>query len=220
MRDKPLRSVGARLFRKRRDASSHGSRKRSGPDETVLDIALVDAFIAGTLDPQGEATLAQQVAGLMPFHWDLPNKIAEALARLTDHLDGPRALLAWLDRHPGRPRLAARLYVLVELLDQYSARPAVVTAVREVREQTPYPPGLEHHLVPPTDDETLAGLGSAIESLLGDDRPEDAVALARATVAMVQQAAPRAAELDHEVRDLGELMEHVEQDILAAGDDS
>jgi hypothetical protein len=216
MRDKPLSNVGARLFRTRRDVSSHGSRERSVPADYRLDRTLVTAFIAGTLDPQGEATLAHQVARLIPFHWTLPNPIAAAMSRIIDRLGDPRALLAWLDRHPGWPRLVARLYVLIGLLDRFSAEPAVVTALRELRERMPYPPGLEDHLVPATDDETLAGLAFKIESLLGEDRSDDAVELALATVAMLQQVAPRAGELDPEVRDMGELMEQVRQDILAA----
>ncbi|MCW2870022.1 hypothetical protein [Actinacidiphila oryziradicis] len=87
------------------------------------------------------------------------------MSQIIDHLGNQRALLAWLDRHPGRPRLVARLYVLIGLLDLYSAKPAVVTALRELRERTPYPPGLEDYLVPATDDETLASLAFKIESL-------------------------------------------------------
>ncbi|TKA11180.1 iron-containing alcohol dehydrogenase [Actinacidiphila oryziradicis] len=47
----------------------------------------------------------------------------------------------------------------------YSAKPAVVTALRELRERTPYPQGLEDYLVPATDDETLVSLAFKIESL-------------------------------------------------------
>ncbi|MFF3453869.1 hypothetical protein ACFYXH_05960 [Streptomyces sp. NPDC002730] len=39
-------------------------------------------------------------------------------------------------------------------------------------------------------------------------------------VAMLQQAAPRAGELDSEVRDMGEPMERIRQDILAAAADA
>ncbi len=216
MRDNPLSRVGTRLLRKRRDVSSHTSRERSTPAEFGLDRTLVDAFTDGTLDPQGEETLAEQVARLMPFHWALPNPIAAAMSRIIDHLGDQRALLAWLDRHPGRPRRTARLYVLIGLLDQFSANPAVLTALRELRERTPYPPGLEDHLVPATDEETLASLAFKIEALLGEDRSDDAVELAVATVAMLQQVAPRAGELDPEVRDMDELMEQVRQDLLAA----
>jgi hypothetical protein len=71
-------------------------------------------------------------------------------------------------------------------------------------------------LAPHTDDDTLAGLAWEIESLLGDDRADEAIQLALATVAMLQQIAPRAGELDPDLRDMGDLLERARQDILAA----
>ncbi|MET8616159.1 hypothetical protein [Streptomyces misionensis] len=106
----------------------------------------------------GEAALAHQVARLLPFHWTWPNRVAEEMSQIMDHVGDQRELIAWLDRHPGLPRLVARLYVFMGFLDRYSAVPAVVTAMREYRERTPYPPGLEPYLVPATDDDTLASI--------------------------------------------------------------
>jgi hypothetical protein len=73
-----------------------------------LERKLVDAFTSGKLDQSGEAALAGQVAQLLPMHWMLPNSAAAALSKLTKHLGGPAALEAWLDSHPGRPRLGWR----------------------------------------------------------------------------------------------------------------
>lgn len=134
-----------------------------------LDRSLVEAFVAGTLDPQGEAELAAQVARVIPFHAMAPNPVAAGLSRIIHHLGDERALLAWLDRHPGEPRLVARLFVLIGLLDRYGDEPAVVTALR-----------------------------------------------ALAAIAMLQQIAPRARELDPKLDDLPDLLEQVRQDILAA----
>ena len=181
-----------------------------------VDPELVDAFVAGTLDAQGEAALADQVAGLIPFHWEFPNPLAAVLSRITSHLGGEQALLEWLDRHPGRPRLVARLYAVMALLDRFSAEPAVVTALRELRVHTPYPPGLAGHLVPQTTSETLASLAQRIELLLGEGYVDEAVRVAVAAATLLQQLAPRAGELDSNVRHMGELMEQARQDILAA----
>lgn len=211
----PLSKVVDELLRLRR-GTSHTSRDRSAPAGFGLDPALVGDFVAGTLGPQGEAALADQVARLLPFHWALPNKLTEAMTQVIDHLGGQRDLMAWLDGHSGLPRLVARLYVLMGLLDQFSEEPAVVTALRESREQTPCPPGLQGYLVPETDDETLGSIAFKIEELLGDGREKEAVELALATAAWLHQAAPRAEQLDPRVGDLGELMDHVRQDIQAS----
>lgn len=214
MRDKPLSKIGARLFRARREDPPRGTQVQSMPAQHGLDRALVGAFVAGELDPEDEAALAQQVALLVPFHWNLPTAITEDMTQIIDHLGGQHDLLAWLDRHPGRPRLVARLSVLIGLLDRFSAEPAVVTALGELRARTPFPPGLKGHLVPATDDETLASLAFEIESLLGEARDDDAMGLAMATLAMLQEVAPRAAEIDPKVGEMGELMDEARQDIL------
>ncbi|MEU6367988.1 hypothetical protein ABZ876_20145 [Streptomyces sp. NPDC046931] len=215
MHEKPLSKIVDELLRLRRDAS-RTSQDRSAPSSFELDPALVGRFVAGTLDSQGEAALADQVARLLPFHWVLSNKPTEAMTQVIDHLGGQGELMTWLDRHPGLPRLVARLYVLMGLLDRYSGNPAVVTALRESRERTPYPPGLEDFLVPETDDETLGSLAFKIEELLGDGRREEATALALATADWLRRVAPRAGELDPEVGDMGELMDHMHRDIQGA----
>ncbi|WP_306192012.1 MULTISPECIES: hypothetical protein [unclassified Streptomyces] len=215
MHDKPLSKIVDELLRLRHDASGT-SRDRSKPDGFSLDHELVSGFVAGTLEPRGEAELADQVARLLPFHWVLPTTLTEEMTRVIDRLGGQRQLMAWLDRHPGLPRLVARLYVLMGLLDQYSEESAVVTALRESREETPFPAGLEEYLVPETDDETLAGLSFKIEELLGDGLEKKAVELALSTTAWVDDVAPRVEQLDPEVGDLAELMEHTREDIQAS----
>jgi hypothetical protein len=181
-----------------------------------LDRALVDTLVEGGTDPRAEVVLAEQVARLLPFHASLPNDVTAELARLVRHFGGEQPLLAWLEAHPGRPRLVARLYTVIGLLDRFSGHPAVVTALRELRSHTPYPPGLEAHLVPDTDDQTLAGLSWEIEALLGDDRVQDAVRLAVAATELLERLAPRAAEIDPTVGDIGEAAEQACSDILAA----
>jgi hypothetical protein len=181
-----------------------------------LDPVLVDAFLGDARDPRGEALLADQVAHLLPFHAELPNPLASALSRITAHLGGDAGLLEWLDRHSGRPRLTARLYVLISLLDRFSADPVVVTALRELRAETPYPPGLARYLVPDTSDETLAALSHHIEVLLGDDREEDAVRLAFAVCDVLE----RLVEFDPRTRELADLAARARKDISAASDES
>src|SRR6266704_71809 len=126
--------------------------------ELRLDRPLLDAFVAGRLNAGGEATLATEVARLLPFHASAPNPIQTALSRLVDHLGGESALFAWLDGYPGQPRLVARLYVLIGILDDLTNRSPVVTALRELRARIPYPPGLSGYLASDTTTETLASL--------------------------------------------------------------
>ncbi|AVH54870.1 hypothetical protein [Streptomyces dengpaensis] len=215
MHEKLLSKIVTELLHPRHDAS-HTSEDRSAPAGFELDPALVSGFTAGSLDAQDEAALADQVAELLPFHWVLPNTARAAMTQVIDHLGGQRELMAWLDRHPGLPRLVARLYVLMGLLDQCSAEPAVVTALREFRERTPYPSGLKDYLVPETDDETLATLAFKIEELLGDRRGEEAVHLALATATWLQEAAPGAETHDPKFGEMGELMGHIRHDIQSA----
>jgi hypothetical protein len=181
-----------------------------------LDPELLDAVVDGEADGQADAALAEQVSTVLPWHAALPTDIAARLTRLVRHLGGDDALLRWLDEHPGRPRVVARAHRLIGLLDQISASQAVVTAVRELRERTPYPPGLEGYLVPDTDSGTLASLAQQIEGLLGDDRPDDAVALSLATIDALRDVVPRAVELDPELRGLEELLLQLRREIEAA----
>ena len=88
------------------------------------------------------------------------------------------------------------------------------TAMRAYRARTPYPPGLEPYLAPPTDDDTLAGIAFNVEKLLSEERTREAVELALATAAWLQQIAPRVRE------DLEELMEQARQDIEEAAADT
>ncbi|MFD8232127.1 hypothetical protein ACFV20_09580 [Streptomyces sp. NPDC059696] len=215
MRNPTLSKIGTQLLRLRHD-SSQSSQDRAAPTDYGLDRRQVADFVTGTLDAEGEAALAHQVARLLPFHWTWPTRIAEAMSQIMDRFGDQRELMAWLDRHPGLPRLVARLYVFMGLLDRYSAMPAVVTAMREYRERTPYPPGLESYLVPATDDDTLASIAFKVEKLLGEERTREAAELGVATATWLQQIAPRARELDPEVGDLDELMGQARQDIRSA----
>jgi hypothetical protein len=173
-----------------------------------LDRKLVDAFTSGKLDHSGEAALAGQVAHLLPMHWMLPNSAIAALSKLTKHLGGPAALEAWLDGHPGRPRLVARTYRLIGLLDRLSGRRAVVTTLAEMRAADGDPPGLRGYLMPATTAETLASLAQQIESILAEHPAEDALRLAQATVDLLQRLAPRVREMDPDLSGLdGELAE-------------
>jgi hypothetical protein len=215
MHDRLLSKVATELLRLRHDAS-RTSQDRVAPPGFGLDRAVISDFFAGTLDPESEAEFADQVARQLPFHWSQPNTYAESMAEIVDHLGGQTQLVAWLDRYQGLPRLVARLYVFMGLLDGFSEESAIVTALRDSRERTPYPAGLKGFLVPETDDETLASLGFKIEELLGDDSRKEAVELALATASWLQEAAPRAEQLDAHVGDLGELMEHSRKDIQAA----
>ena len=189
-----------------------------GPPVSVfrLDPELLDPVLAGVADRRTSAALAEQVATVLPWHTTVPPELAGQLTRLIDHLGGDDALLRWLDEYPGRPRLVARAYRLVGLLDQISAAEPVLTALREFRERTRYPPGLEGILPPDTDSGTLASVAQQIEGLLADDRPDDAASAALATIAMLREVAPRAAELDPRHGALDLMLDQLRREIEAA----
>ncbi|MFF4353841.1 hypothetical protein [Streptomyces sp. NPDC001530] len=120
--------------------------------------------------------------------------------------------MAWLDRHPGRPRLTGRIYVLLGHLDQYSDDPAVLAVVRHARAQDPYPDGLRGYLTPETNDDTLGGLAFRIEELLDDNREADATALALTTADWLRRAVQNTDAPNADSREMGELMGHMHQD--------
>jgi hypothetical protein len=178
-----------------------------------FDPGLVRAFVQDRLDDAGRAALADEVARMLPFHAQLPDPVAADLVTLTRHLGGDEALLEWLDGYPGRPRVTARLIRVIDLLDRWSAVPGVVRALEHVRARDPYPHALAGYLVPDTTSATLAGLAQLIESRLADDRLDEAGCLALRSLALLADLAPaaaeldrRAAELEHEVRVLRDLV--------------
>ena len=184
-------------------------------EEFRLDQTLIDAWVSGALDADGEVTLAHQVARVLPFHWTLPNPVAAKLSRITKSLGGEQALFDWLGQQPGHPQLVARLYRLIVLLDHLSTKDAVLVALRELRGRTPYPPGLGGYLIPDTNSETLAGLSWQIERLLAEDRIDEAVRLAGSAVEMLQQIAPRAAEIDPDLGVMAGQLDQIRKDIVA-----
>ena len=100
----------------------------------------------------------------------------------------------------GRPRVTARLFRVIDLLDRWSAVPGVVLALEQRRARDPYPHALAGYLVPDTTSGTLASLGQLIESRLADDRLDEAGCLALRSLALLADIAPAAAELDRRRR--------------------
>lgn len=181
----------------------------------TIDRGLVDAFVTGALDQPGERMLAEQVARILPWHWTLPNSGAAALAKLTKHLGNEPALYAWLDRQPGYPRLVARIYRLIGLLDRISDEPAVVDELARWRERAGTPAELTAYITPDTTAATLASLGEQIESLLTDE-PDEAFRVALAAVDLLRQVAPRVAGADPGLHDLGDQVDRVHRDLMEA----
>ena len=178
-----------------------------------FDPELVRAFVQDRLDDAGRATLADEVARMLPFHLQLPHPVIADLVAVTGHLGGDEALLRWLDGYPGRPRVTARLFQVINLLDRWSAVAGVVQALEQRRAHDPYPHALAGYLIPDTTSGTLASLGQLIESRLADDRLDEAGCLALRSLALLADIAPaaaeldrRAAELEHQVRVLRDLV--------------
>jgi hypothetical protein len=182
---------------------------------STLDGDLVDAFVTDALDQPGERMLAEQVARVLPWHWTLPNPGAAALAELIKHLGSEPALFAWLDRHPGYPRLVARIYHLIGLLDRISDQPALVDQLTRWRERAGIPAELTPYITPDTTSGTLASLAHQIESLLTDE-PDEALRVALATVDLLRQVAPRAAGAEPDLHDLGDQLDRVDRDLTEA----
>lgn len=186
-------------------------------EEYRLDHELVEARLAGTIEPDAEDTLADQVSRLLPFHAILPNRQADDLSRLTAHLGGDQALLDWLARRPGRPRLVAHLYRLIWLLDEHSADPAVVSALTEMMtEHEPIPRIVGEHLTPDMNDASLAGLAWAIEAMIGDDRLNTAVRLAIGAAELLERVARRARRADPSFGALADEVARLKSDITEA----
>jgi hypothetical protein len=183
---------------------------------TTLDRGLVGAFVKGALDHPGETMLAEQVARILPWHWTLPNPGAAALNQITKHLGGEPALLAWLDRQPGYPRLVARIYHLVGLLDRISDQPALVDELARWRETAGTPAELTAYITPDTTAGTLASLAEQIESLLTDE-PDEALRVALTTVDLLRQIAPRVAGNDPSLHDLGRQLDRLGRDLKEVG---
>jgi hypothetical protein len=202
------------LVHRRHRAQATGS--RPGPDGFGLDQALVGRFTDGTLGAADEARLAQEVAELLPHAQDLPFKAEESLNRVISYLGGEVPLLAWLDRHPGRPRLTARISALLGLLDEYTGDPGVVAALRASREREPYPAVLGEFLVPQTNEDTLSALAYRVKELLSDRREKDATALAEGVADWVRRAVADADDPGAEARKLSDLLAHARADLAGA----
>lgn len=211
MHEKLLHRAGSRLVHRHHDEPPAAA--RTGPDGFGLDQAAVGRFTAGTLGPQDEAGLAQEVAELLPHGWDLPNKPEESLRKIVTHLGGQEQLLEWLDGYQGLPQLTARIYALLGLLDQYGDEPAVVMALRESRGQQPYPAGLRDFLVPQTNEETLSDLGYRVEEFLSEGKDDNATALALATADWLRQSLSLPGAPRTDPGDLAELVGHARTDI-------
>ncbi|WBB61766.1 hypothetical protein O7599_04220 [Streptomyces sp. WMMC500] len=214
MHEKLLHRIGGRLTHLHHTRSP--ATARSEPGTLGLDPVKVGRFGAGTLGAEDEAVLAGEVADHLPHGWDLPHKPEEALHEVITHLGGEDALMQWLDRYPGRPRLTARIYVLLGLLDQYSDAPAVLKALRTSRGQEPYPEGLRDFLVPQTDEETLSDLGYRVEQFLAEGQVENAVALALATADWLRASLTGPEAVQTGVGDLAALVTSARDDIEEA----
>lgn len=175
-----------------------------------LDFDLVDAFVDGTLAPSGQDVLADQVAQVIACHWAAPNPVVYALNRLRRHLGGDVQLFTWLEQHPGRPRLVAHIFAVITLLDRNGAYPAVVSVFRELRRREDDPPELKGLMGPVTDEATLVGLSGTIELMLCEGDFRRAADAARAAIGILRKIAPRAAELDPDLRDLARQADKVD----------
>lgn len=209
MHDQLLRRFAGDLL-DRRSSASHRSR-RTGPDAFGLDEGEVEGFLAGTLSDAEEARLAEEIAEVLPLGWSLSPRGKERLSSVTDRLGGQRQLLEWLDRHPGLPRLTARVFVLMGTLDQYTDDPEVLDALRSARSADPFPAALREDLPPETDEETLGDLASRLEELLGERHTREATRVALASADWLLHVSRQAN--TPSTRRLGELMHHLRREI-------
>ncbi|MFC9111955.1 hypothetical protein ACFTWN_01295 [Streptomyces sp. NPDC057092] len=215
MHDKSLSKIAGHLLH-RRAGASRPARDRVGPDTVGLDDGLALRFADDRVDPAEEARLAEEVAEILPLGWSLTTKAKEQLHTVSEHLGGEAGLLDWLDRHPGLPRLTARLQVLTGSLDRYSEDTAVVEILRSSRAEEPLPEELRGILPPETDDETLSDISYRIDELLFDRNTQEAARLALATTGWLRDAVRRTAAPAPDIEEMGDLMAHLHQDISEA----
>lgn len=170
--------------------------------------------------PAREARLAQEVAEVLPLGWSLPFRGKERLDRVTDHLGGERELLEWLDRHPGLPRLTARLLALTGNLERFSADPAVIGALRSSGAGAAPPAQLKAVLPPALGDETLSDLGYHLDKLLFERHVQEAKQFALATTEWLRTAAGQSADVPSGVGEMRDVMGHLHKDISEAEADA
>ncbi|MFF8594879.1 hypothetical protein ACF061_26210 [Streptomyces sp. NPDC015220] len=212
MHDKPLGKLVGDLLH-RRPGASRPARQRVGPDALGLDEEKVLGFVDGALAPADEKRLAEEVAEILPLGWSLSPRAKERLSRVTDHLGGERQLLEWLDRHPGLPRLTARLFALTGNLDRYSEDNGIVEALRSSRSRDPLPGELAGILPPETSEETLSDIAYRIDELLFEHHTQDAKRLALATTDWLRHATEQAAPSSPGIDEMRDLMTHLHRDI-------
>jgi hypothetical protein len=153
----------------------------------------VEAFCAGQLDEAGEAALAYQVSQVVAFEPLVPNEATTYLERVVRHLGGQSALLDWLDRFPGEPTLVSSSVHLADLLGALSSLDAVVDAIRQIRRESPDAGPIRLVLPPVTDHVTLSDLAEGLLLRLREGDSEGTLALASASLDLVERALDRAA---------------------------
>jgi hypothetical protein len=216
MHDKTLSKIAGRLLH-RRASTSRPARDRTGTETLGLDERKVLLFADGALAPAEEEQLAEEVAAALPLGWSLQPRAKEMLHTVSDHLGGEPGLLRWLDRHPGLPRLTARLVALMGNLDTFGEDPGVVEALRSSRAERPLPEELKGILPPETGEETLGDIAYHIEELLFDRRWQEAARVALAAADWLRDAARRAASPTPAVKEAAEVMDHLHREISDAG---
>lgn len=215
MHAKPLGRIAGELLHRRPGGRRSGD--PVGPDAFGLDAEKVGGFTAGTLDGPAETRFAEEVALVLPLSWSLTPRAEERLSEVGRHLGGRRQLLEWLDRHPGLPRLTARLFALMDNLDHFSERPAVIEAVGALRDRGAPPAELRDVLPPETTEETLADVAQRIEELLGRQEAPEAARVALATAGWLRGAGD-AAPGSPEAAEMSEVMSRLRTDIAEAAD--
>lgn len=216
MHDKPLSTIAGRLLH-RRTSSSRPARDRTGTETLGLDERAILLFAEDALPPEEEAQLAEEVAAALPLGWSLQPRAKEMLHTLSEHLGGEPGLLQWLDRHPGVPRLTARLVALMGNLDTLGEDRGVVEALRSSRAEKPLPGELEGILPPQIGDETLGDIAYHIDELLFDRHRQEAARVALAAADWLCEAARRAPSPTPAVKEAAEVMSHLRREISEAG---
>lgn len=133
--------------------------------------------------------LAERVAEMLPQHLRLSTPAIAELTDLIRQLGGRDELMRWLAGHPGRPRLVAQLYDVIDFFDRVGGDPDVIKRLADLRATTADPIGAAGHIAPETDEYTLPGAAFRIEQLLAERRDGEALALASALLDMLDEVA-------------------------------
>jgi hypothetical protein len=187
-------------------------------DDVRLHRDAVDAFCAGRLDRSAEAQLALQVAHVYVCEPILPNSSVVMIGRISRHLGGQDAVLAWLGQFEGEPRFTAAVIDLADLLGALSGNNQVLDALRTVRDRPEFR-RFASAWAATTDHVTLIDLAETGKHLLRNRRMEAASSFSDGVVRLLEEVLALVGEQGGDVAVAQDYLTSVAQQLAQAKDE-